>query len=128
MRALLDTHVFLWAVSEPERLSETASKVIRSGATELFLSAASLWEISLKIGTGKLPLPKPEDRYLRAQLLQNNVSTLAVEARHALELNSIPLHHRDPFDRLLIAQSLVEGIPIITADSALKQYSAQIIW
>ena len=128
MRALLDTHVFLWAVSEPERLSESARKVIESGASELFLSVASLWEISIKIGIGKLLLPKPEDRYLRDQLLRNNVSTLAVEARHALELTSIPLHHRDPFDRLVIAQSLVEGIPIITADSVLKQYSAQIIW
>jgi len=128
VRALLDTHVFLWAVSEPERLSEPARKVIESGASELFLSVASLWEISIKIGIGKLLLPKPEDRYLRDQLLRNNVSTLAVEARHALELISIPLHHRDPFDRLVIAQSLVEGIPIITADSVLKQYSAQIIW
>ncbi len=128
MRALLDTHVFLWAVSEPERLSESARKVIESGASELFLSVASLWEISIKIGIGKLLLPKPEDRYLRDQLLLNNVSTLAVEARHTLELISIPLHHRDPFDRLVIAQSLVEGIPIITADSVLKQYSAQIIW
>jgi len=128
VRALLDTHVFLCAVSEPERLSESATKVIQSGANELFLSAASLWEISIKIETGKLPLPKPEDRYLRDQLLRINVSTLAVEARHALELISIPLYHRDPFDRLLIAQSLVEGIPIITADSALKQYSARIIW
>ena len=128
MTALLDTHVFLWIVSEPERLSESARKVIQGGANKLLLSVASLWEISIKIGIGKLPLPKPEDRYLRDHLSRNNVSTLPVEARHALELISIPLHHRDPFDRLLIAQSLVERIPIITADPALKQYAAKIIW
>ena len=128
MTALLDTHVFLWVVSEPERLSESARKVIKDGTNELVLSVASLWEISIKVRIGKLPLPKPEDRYLRDHLSRNNVSTLPVEARHVLELMSIPLHHRDPFDRLLIAQSLVEGIPIISADSALKQYSAKVIW
>ena len=78
MTALLDTHVFLWAASEPERLSESARKIIKDGANELLLSVASLWEISIKIGVGKLLLPKPEDRFLREHLSRNNVSTLAV--------------------------------------------------
>ena len=128
MKLLLDTHAFLWAITEDARLSERARQVFLSGANQLFLSAASLWEIVIKVQIGKLPLPKRTDEYLVDQLSRNAVQTLPVQASHVLRLFKLPHHHGDPFDRLLIAQSQVEGLPILTTDPLIRKYSVETMW
>ena len=126
MRVLLDTNTFLWGLSAPEKLSPTARSAIAS--SERFLSVASIWEVLIKARTGKLPLPVPAGRYLTAQMNANGVSVLSVRLDHVLQIESLPLHHRDPFDRILIAQSLEEGWPIITADRVFEKYPVRVIW
>ena len=127
MKALLDTHVFLWWCLEDARISAPAEKIIRTGANQLFLSAASVWEMVVKCQLGKLELPKSSDRFITEELAKNRIQTLPIEASHALRLTSLPLRHKDPFDRILIAQSLTEGMPVITGDSAFGKYDVDVI-
>jgi len=128
MRVLLDTHVFLWAITADERLSPAAQRIFLGGGNTLLLSAASLWEIALKVRIGKLPLPRPTDRYLREQLSRNAIEVLPVGASHVLRLFELPDIHRDPFDRLLVAQCQVEGLPLVSGDAQLRQYAVEILW
>ena len=128
MKILLDTHAFLWAITEDARLSERARQMFLSSANQLFLSVASLWEIVIKVQIGKLPLPEPTEPYLLDQLSRNAVQTLPVQASHALRLFKLPHHHGDPFDRLLIAQSQVEGLPILTTDPLIRKYPVETMW
>lgn len=128
MKLLLDTHVFLWLIADDSRLSTTASRLILSSDNELCLSTASVWEIFLKTQIGKLPIPKPVGAFLRTQLAENAISTLPLTLGHVLSLESIPMHHRDPFDRILIAQALTESIPILTADRQFGRYEVETIW
>lgn len=121
MKLLLDTHVFLWLQTEPERLGERLPAV-EDPATELLLSAASAWEIALKHSAGKLPLPDPPQRYVPERLSAIEARSLPVEHAHALATATLPPLHRDPFDRLLIAQSALLDIPILTADEAVARY------
>ena len=127
MRALLDTHVFLWAIGEPEKLSKRAARVIEDEANELLLSAASLWEIALKTQAGKLQVPQGRG-FLAEHMARLGVESLPVEAGHVLALLSLPPHHRDPFGRLLVAQCQVENLTILTADAAIRRYAVQAIW
>jgi PIN domain nuclease of toxin-antitoxin system len=128
VKLLLDTHAFLWAITDDPKLSEKARRMFTSNDNELLLSVASVWEILVKVQIGKLPLPKPAADYLRQQLTKNAVVILPIQLRHALRLEQLPPHHRDPFDRILIAQSLEEELPILTADPLMKNYSATIMW
>lgn len=126
MKVLLDTHTFLWAIAEERRLSPKAKSLMSSA--ESWWSVVSLWEALAKVAIGKLPLPAPTGPYLMQKLELNGVCVLPVSLSHVLRLESLPLHHRDPFDRLLIAQSIEEGFPIITADPWFARYPVEVIW
>jgi PIN domain nuclease of toxin-antitoxin system len=126
MRVLLDTHTFLWGLTETEKLSAVARRTIAS--SERFFSAASIWEALIKVQLGKLPLPSPAGKYLTSKMQANGVSVLPIKLEHVLRVESLEMHHRDPFDRMLIAQSLEEGWPIITADPVFRDYPIRVIW
>lgn len=119
VRLLLDTHVFLWAVTDSRRLSSRTRAVIR-GAEKVYVSAASIWEIAIKTRLGKL---KAEPRALVSAIEDSGFKELPVAAAHAAHVASLPLHHTDPFDRLLVAQALIEPLHLLTADSTLAEYS-----
>jgi PIN domain nuclease of toxin-antitoxin system len=127
MKALLDTHTFLWAIAEEAKLSRRAQQIY-TGSNDLWLSVASVWEILIKVQAGKLPLPEPSGPYLVKKLAQNRIEVLPITLDHALRTESLRLHHRDPFDRLIIAQSIEEGWPIITADPWFARYPVDVIW
>jgi PIN domain nuclease of toxin-antitoxin system len=126
MRILLDTHTFLWGLSDVDKLSERVRKLLP--AAEAWFSVASLWEILIKSQSGKLPLPQPTGPYVMAKLAFNGVKILPVTPSHVLRIESLPMRHRDPFDRMLIAQSLEEKLPIVTSDAVFQRYDVQIIW
>ena len=125
MKWLLDTHLLLWAAGAPARLSAEARSVLEDPANELYFSAASLWEISIKRGLGRADF-QVDARVLRRGLLDNGYIELAISSAHAVSIDSLPPLHKDPFDRLLIAQASVEGITLLTADSLLTQYPGPI--
>ena len=127
MRVLLDTQVWLWMLSAPERLSKKARALVVSQDNELLLSAASAWEIAIKHAIGKLQLPEPPEEYIPPLMIQTAITPLAVNHRHALRVASLPTHHRDPFDRLLIAQAQIEELPILTADRAFRLYDVRVL-
>ncbi len=126
MKVLLDTHTFLWAVTDEQRLSPRARTAMSS--SELWWSVVSLWEALQKVQAGKLPLPQPAGAFLTRELTSSRVQLLPVSLGHVLRIESLPLHHRDPFDRMLIAQSIEEGWPIITADPWFSRYPVDVIW
>jgi PIN domain nuclease of toxin-antitoxin system len=123
MRLLLDTHIFCWWFYEPERLSRRALKVIR-GADRVFVSSASIWEVAIKARLGKIDAV-PQDLF--DQITTNGFHELPVWSRHAILVADLPLHHIDPFDRLLIAQAISEPLHLLTADAQLKPYSELVI-
>lgn len=128
MRALLDTHAFLWWLADDVRLSSQVREVIADGDNELYLSAASGWEMAIKTRLGKLHLPDNPAAFILKQLRINAIEPLAVQMTHALRVYSLPEHHRDPFDRILVAQAQAERMPIITADPQVVQYDVEILW
>lgn len=125
MKMLLDTHLLLLAANDPERLSAKARAVFDNLEHELIFSAASLWEIAIKNGLGRADF-KVDVRLLRRGLLDNDYKELAVTSAHAVFLESLPLIHKDPFDRILVAQATVEGITLLTADSVVARYPGPI--
>lgn len=127
MRILLDTQCWLWMQAEPTRLSARSRKLIVEPTNELFLSVASVWEIAIKTELGKLKLPVPVDEYVTSRLARQSVRSLPIEQAHALRVALLPRHHRDPFDRILIAQAQVESVPILTSDPAFRAYDAEVI-
>ncbi|MUG92090.1 PIN domain-containing protein [Scytonema sp. UIC 10036] len=128
MRALLDTHTLIWWVTDDTRLSSTAKNIIIDPGNVLFLSAASAWEIVIKVRLGKLTLPDVPERYIPSRLEMNRFESLPIQMIHAMHVTNLPDLHRDPFHRILIAQSQVEKMPIITVDSQIVQYSVNVIW
>jgi PIN domain nuclease of toxin-antitoxin system len=128
MKVLLDTHTFLWWITDSPRLSARAREVIRDSDNELFFSAASGWEIAIKAQLGRLQLPDDLEHFIVDQLSLNTILVLPIQLRHALHVYTLPQHHRDPFDRMLIAQSQVENLPILTTDSQIVQYDVETIW
>jgi PIN domain nuclease of toxin-antitoxin system len=128
MRLLFDTECWLWSVREPDRLNKRAKELIDDPATELYLSVASIWEIIIKSQIGKLPLPKAPGDYIPELLQLQQTKTLVITPSHIYQLPRLPLLHRDPFDRLLIAQTLTENLTLLTADRLIRQYKAPLIW
>jgi len=127
MRTLLDTHAFLWAIAGDKRISERARDVF-VGPSNLSMSIASIWEILIKVQVGRLNLPRPVGSYIISKLADNRIEILPIHVAHLLAYEQLPLHHRDPFDRILIAQSLEEGWPVITSDPMFKKYPIRAIW
>jgi PIN domain nuclease of toxin-antitoxin system len=127
MRVLLDTHVFLWWIMDSPMLPEAARAVIGDGDNELFLSAASGWEIAIKSQLGRLQLQGPPQEFVAEQLAQNRIHSLPILMAHALHVFGLPWHHRDPFDRLLVAQSQLENLPLLTFDEDIAGYDVQLI-
>lgn len=128
MRALLDTHAFLWWVTDDARLSERARETIGDGANEIFVSAATGWEMAIKARLGRLRVPGDFARFITDQIELNGFRVLAIELAHALRVHGLADHHRDPFDRILVAQSLVEGMPILSRDEQIAAYGVELVW
>ena len=128
MNYLLDTHTFLWLISEPEKLSPKAKDIIKKPDNALFLSSASGWEVVIKTQIGKLFLPEQPDIYIPKQMELNSIELLAITMKHALNIFNLPYIHKDPFDRILISQSIIENIPIITSDTLITKYNVNIVW
>ena len=128
MKYLLDTVVWVWSVHSAERINKVGFDILESGDEEVYFSAASIWELSLKLRLGKLGFPEPPARYIPKRLGQQGILTLSVTPTHALAVYDLPSHHTDPFDRLLIAQALIEGLVILTADRAFEKYQPQLVW
>lgn len=128
MKILLDTHAFLWfALSDP-KLSGSALSAILDSANEKVVSPITYWEIAIKISMGRYTLSQPYEVFREATIDQNGFSYLHIEPRHTAALITLPLHHKDPFDRLLVAQALVEGIPIVSIDVVLDKCGIKRIW
>lgn len=121
MKLLLDTHLLLWAAGEPNRLPKEARNLINDPENELFFSAASLWEVSIKRGLGRKDF-KADPRLLRRGLLDNGYGEIPIRSDHVVVLDNLPVIHKDPFDRILVAQAVAEGIELLTTDSQLAQY------
>jgi PIN domain nuclease of toxin-antitoxin system len=128
LRALLDTHAFLWWITDDSRLSERAREFISDGENELLFSAASGWEVAIKAGLGKIELSEDLERFLTEQLHRNAVGVLPVNLGHAMGVYGLPDHHRDPFDRLLVAQCVSERLPLLSRDTAFQRYPVEVIW
>ena len=128
MRVLLDTHTFLSWVSNSSQLSARAHEILADGTNDLFLSSASGWEIAIKAQLGKLQLPSAPERFVPEQLALNAMESLPIHLSHALHVYNLPPKHRDPFDRILVAQSRLERMPIITLDPQIAQYDVTVIW
>ena len=121
MKLLLDTHLLLWAAGEPHRLSSEARQLIENPEHELFFSAASLWEVAIKRGLGRDDF-RVDPRLLRRGLMDNGYSELVIDSAHAVAVDGLPSIHKDPFDRILVAQAWTEGITLLTADPLVAQY------
>jgi len=129
MRVLLDTQAFLWWITNSlDRLSQKAILIFQDGNNELFLSAASGWEIAIKAQLGKLTLPDNPVVFVGNQITTNAIQPLPIQLSHALHVYSLPPYHRDPFDRILVAQSRIENLPILTIDSQIARYNVETIW
>ena len=128
MKYLLDTHTFLWWNLDDPQLSAHAREIIVNGGNKIFLSAASAWEIAIKTAKGRLVLPEEPAQYLAARMSQHHFQALPVQISHAVHVYDLPNHHADPFDRLLVAQCKLEGMPLISKDEDIKKYDVEIIW
>lgn len=123
MRVLIDTQCWLWMCATPERLSRKTQALLLDPRTERLLSVASIWELTIKFQLGKLPLPASPYDFVPSRLATTRTDTLPISASHALRIGLLPSHHRDPFDRMIIAQALVEGVPVLTAGRAFRRYA-----
>lgn len=127
MRYLLDTHVWLLLQTDPDRLDDTVRARLAEPSTQLLLSAASSWEIAIKYALARLPLPEPPDAYVPARMRRDGVDALPVTHGHALHVATLPHHHGDPFDRLLVAQAQLENLPLVTRDPLVEQYDVETV-
>ncbi len=128
VRLLLDTCTFLWIVGGAKDLSPQARQAFADPANEAFLSAASAWEIAVKHRLGRLPLPNPPDAFVPAQRTAHGLESLAVDEESALHVAKLPDLHRDPFDRMLVAQAIVGGLVLLTPDDHIRQYPVRTLW
>jgi PIN domain nuclease of toxin-antitoxin system len=125
---LLDTHAFLWLVTDDPKLSNTAKAVFLDNDNELLLSAVTGFEIAVKYSLGKLSLKEPPEPFIHQRIQANALTPYPITLEHTLRLADLPFHHRDPFDRLLVAQALSDGLPILSADALLSAYGIERIW
>ncbi|MGH9325032.1 MAG: type II toxin-antitoxin system VapC family toxin [Vicinamibacteria bacterium] len=128
MRLLLDTSTFLWFLTADRRLSDRAAAAIRSAENDAWLSVVSFWEILVKHRLGRLPLPKPPFSYIPTQRRRHGIASLTLRERAMVHLPKLPLHHRDPFDRMLVCQSLEHDMLLVTSDSTLASYPVKTFW
>jgi PIN domain nuclease of toxin-antitoxin system len=128
MRLLLDTHTFLWFILDELSLSAAARNLIIDPLNEIEISPATYWEVAIKVGIGKYSLAEPVELFFERELAMNQFRILPIEPRHVAPLTTLPMHHRDPFDRLMIAQAMVEQIPIVSADAIFDAYPIQRLW
>ena len=128
MKCLLDTHAFIWLITEDAKLSIAARNCILDSRTNLYLSSASVWEIIIKSSLGKLKLSGNTQSFITRQLAVNLIEELPITFKHAFHLQNLPDHHKDPFDRMLVAQALSEKLPIITIDQEIARYPVKTIW
>jgi PIN domain nuclease of toxin-antitoxin system len=128
VRLLLDTQCWLWWFAQPEKLNEGVIEHIADEANELWFSVASTWEMGIKVSIGKLALPEPIGDYVSTRMTQLGARSLEITAPHALRVATLPLYHRDPFDRMLIAQAQAEEMTLVSADSMFKQYDLALLW
>ncbi|RPJ22148.1 MAG: type II toxin-antitoxin system VapC family toxin [Desulfobacteraceae bacterium] len=128
MRILLDTCTFLWIIGDAPELSNRARELFIDPANDVFLSAVSAWEISVKHGLGRLPLPEPPEKFIPFQRERHGIEALPLEEEATLYLNRLPSSHRDPFDRMLICQAIVHGMVILTPDELVTQYPVRSLW
>jgi PIN domain nuclease of toxin-antitoxin system len=128
VRVLLDTHVLLWWLEDSPRVTALVRRTIEEPRNEVLWSAASTWELAIKISSAKLRLRAPLDEYLPTKLRELSIRPLPIEDAHAMGVARLPMHHRDPFDRLLIAQALAERVPIVTSDAQFRRYDVNSLW
>jgi PIN domain nuclease of toxin-antitoxin system len=128
VRFLLDTHSFLWFLSGDKRMSSTARTLIGDSDNEALLSKASLWEIAIKAGLGKLSLAKPFAELIPEQLRENAIEVLPIEVKDLALVADLPFHHRDPFDRLILAQAIARRLPIVGKDPEFVKYAVELLW
>lgn len=128
MKALIDSHAFLWALEGNPRLGPEARGVLDGGGNELYLSLVSIWELAIKASAGKLDLPQPASRYLEREAAARDVTLLPLRVAYVQQMELLPFYHRDPFDRMLVAQALVEDLVLLTVDRQLARYGVRVIW
>lgn len=128
MNLLLDTHVWLWTLEAPEKISPTALEALSNTENALYLSAASSWEIAIKYKLGKLPLPEPPAQFIPPRITRDGIIPLSVDYHHSLLVATLPDHHSDPFDRILICQAIAENLILVTHDKIMQQYDLTTIY
>lgn len=128
MNFLLDTHAFLWWITDDAQLSSLAFDVIQDGNNVLFWSAASSWEVAIKYALGRLPLPEPPDIFIPKEIEKNRIEPLQINDRHAFHAGLLPSCHKDPFDRMLISQAQTESLVLLSCDSVFNQYDVVVKW
>ena len=128
MRYLLDSVVWLWSIASPEKINAAALEILENGQEEIYFSAASSWELSIKARAGKLQLPAPPGQCIPAFMAKQGLWPLSVSHLHSVKVFELPAHHNDPFDRMLIAQALVEGLTILTSDHEFEKYGVDVVW
>jgi PIN domain nuclease of toxin-antitoxin system len=128
MKFIADTHAFIWFVTDSPQLSAPAKRLFESSESERLLSMASLWEIAIKASLGKLAFARPLEQFIPEQLALNYIRLLDISISHTLRVGTLSFHHRDPFDRMIIAQSLVENLPVLSNDKALDAYGVKRVW
>jgi PIN domain nuclease of toxin-antitoxin system len=128
MKYLLDTMVWLWSVGPTDKIGSAGLEILANGEEDLYFSAASSWEIAIKTRLGKFELAEPPRRYVPKRLTQQGIHPLSVTHEHSLKVYDLPPHHRDPFDRLIIAQAIMEEMTVLTADRAFAKYAVEVLW
>ena len=128
MKYLLDTHAFLWFVTDNDKLSSNARSIIKNSNNEVYFSAASAWEMSIKVRLGRLTIEEELEPFIIKQLSENNFSTLSITIFHSIYTSKLPDIHKDPFDRMIIAQSQVEDMPLISKDKNIEKYKIPVVW
>jgi PIN domain nuclease of toxin-antitoxin system len=128
MNILLDTHAFLWWITDDAQLSATARRLIKDSGNTLYWSAASSWEVGIKYALGRLPLPDAPEIFLAQELAENQIESLPITDRYAFQSGRLPRHHKDPFDRMLIAQAMTDSLVLLSCDSFFGLYDVQVMW